>query len=48
MAGLLRITAHQEEMGLDADEFEVKEAYSPRHVKSPFSETKKVFVGEDV
>jgi Amt family ammonium transporter len=46
MAGLLRITAHQEEMGLDADEFEVKEAYSPRHVKSPFTDTKKVGVTE--
>jgi Amt family ammonium transporter len=47
MAGLLRITAHQEEMGLDADEFEVKEAYSPRAVKSPspFTETKKVSNG---
>jgi Amt family ammonium transporter len=42
--GLLRITAHQEEMGLDADEFDVREAYSPRSGKALI--TKKVGVTE--
>merc|ERR1712167_156411 len=32
-AGLLRITACQEELGLDEDEFQPKEAYSPKKTK---------------
>jgi hypothetical protein len=43
--GWLRISAHQEAMGLDADEFDLREAYSPRGGKSQFPETKKVGEG---